>query len=247
MNHIDLFSGIGGFALAASRIWGHKHNIMAFCEIDVLCQKILKKHWPDTPIISDIRRFNEKVRPNQRRVDLLTGGFPCQGFSTSGHRKGTEDDRYLWPEMLKVIDRFKPTWIIGENVTGIITLALDTVLSDLENIKYSCRGLIIPACSVGALHKRDRVWIIAHSNEDRGHLPILHEKAKCTESTPQVSSNTPCRIIDCGGRTKMPLPINLRVDNGVSSGVDRVGALGNAIVPQVAENIFLNIRKLGYE
>ena len=154
MKHIDLFSGIGGFALAASWAWGEDHNVVCFCEMDKFCQKVLNKHWPGTPIVEDVRDVesilayanagfsNQQEREIQTgrdsldrsgsnrptrthpttgtttNVDLLTGGFPCQGFSVAGKQRGKEDDRYLWPQMLEIIKATRPRWIIGENVAG---------------------------------------------------------------------------------------------------------------------------------
>lgn len=158
-NHLDLFSGIGGFALAAQWVWGKDHNIYSFIEIDPFCQKVLKKHWPEVPIISDIKEYKH----DGTTIDLLTGGFPCQPFSVAGKQRGKEDNRYLWPEMLRIISEVHPTWIIGENVSGIINMGLDQVLSDLENEGYACQPFIIPACAVNAPHRRDRVWIVGYS------------------------------------------------------------------------------------
>lgn len=161
MNHLDLFSGIGGFALAASVVWGQDHNIVAFVERDKYCQKVLAKHWPDAPIIDDVKGFRyEDAKPT---IDLLTGGFPCQPFSVAGKRKGKEDDRYLWPEMFRIIQEAKPTWIIGENVPGIINMGLETTVLDLEAEGYEVEILVLPACGVGAWHQRYRVWIVCHS------------------------------------------------------------------------------------
>lgn len=155
--HIDLFSGIGGFALAAH--WaGYRTEV--FCEQDEFCQQVLSRHWPAVPLVSDIRDFDGSA---YRGADLLTGGFPCQPFSCAGKRQGEADNRFLWPEMLRVISEARPHWIVGENVAGIINMALDNVLSDLENEGYACQAFVIPACAVNAPHKRDRVWIVAHS------------------------------------------------------------------------------------
>ena len=159
MNHLDLFSGIGGFSLAARWAYGDEHKPIAFCEIDKYCGKVLKKHWPDVPIFEDIRSLDGR---QFRDVDLVSGGFPCQPFSVAGKRAGKEDDRFLWPEMVRVISETRPRWIIGENVPGIISLELDKVLFDLEAEGYTCQPIIIPACAVNAPHRRDRVWIIAN-------------------------------------------------------------------------------------
>lgn len=162
MIHLDLFSGIGGFALAASWVWGQDHNIHSFVEIDKFCQKVLKKHWPDVPIHDDIRTYKHDGTP----IDLLTGGFPCQPFSVAGKRRGKEDDRFLWPEMLRVISEVQPTWVIAENVGGLITqesgVVFENCCSDLEKEGYEVQPFIIPACAVNAPHRRDRVWIVGH-------------------------------------------------------------------------------------
>ena len=207
--HLDLFSGIGGFALACQ--WAGIEMI-GFVEIDKYCQKVLRKHWPNVPIVEDIRdvkkikeivvnatsegcgaeqykagipeqALQEASTGQSSRTDslsgagatgnndggapaiLVTAGFPCQPFSVAGKREGERDDRYLWPETLTVIKAIKPQWVLLENVTGIINLALDTVLSNLEGAGYSYETLIIPACAVNAWHRRDRVWIVANSNE----------------------------------------------------------------------------------
>lgn len=176
MKLLDLFSGIGGFSLAASWVWGDELEIVAFCEIDKYCQKVLHKHWPKTPIIDDIRDLNEKTLTDSQfdgsseiwqGIDLLTGGFPCQPFSVAGKRQGTADNRYLWPEMYRVIKEFHPRWIIGENVAGFVNMALNDCCTDLEAEGYEVQPLIIPACAVNAPHRRDRVWIVANSKFDR--------------------------------------------------------------------------------
>ena len=152
--HLDLFSGIGGFALAAQRTgW----QTIGFSEIEPYACKILKRHWPDVPNYGDIRNIRGV------RADLITGGFPCQPYSLSGKRAGASDDRALWPEMCRVIDEAKPSWVLGENVAGLVTMELDRVLSDLEAIGYSAWPIVVPACAVDARHRRDRVWIVAHS------------------------------------------------------------------------------------
>jgi len=227
MYHLDLFSGIGGFALACQ--WAGIETI-GFVEIDKYCQKVLKKHWPNVPIVEDIRNVEEikrivanatQYRKSRSRSTwsgrtgftdsdfnvgtgnrnmgagkptlLITAGFPCQPFSVAGKQRSKEDDRYLWPETLAVIEAVKPDWILLENVTGIINLALDTVLSDLEGAGYSTETLIIPACAVNAWHRRDRVWIVAnslnngHSKEKR---QVLSTSAGIKESDRPSNSAT---------------------------------------------------------
>lgn len=155
LTHLDLFSGIGGFALAAK--W-NGYRTVAFCDNEPYAQAVLKKHWPDVPCHQDIREVRGELYAG---VTLLTGGFPCQPFSVAGKQRGKTDDRYLWPEMLRVIREARPAWIIGENVAGIVNMALDQVHTDLEAEGYEVETIIIPACGVDAPHKRDRVWIIA--------------------------------------------------------------------------------------
>jgi DNA (cytosine-5)-methyltransferase 1 len=136
------------------------------CEWADYPTKILEKHWPDVPRWRDIRTLTGESfyeRTGLRTVDVISGGFPCQPFSVAGERRGKEDDRYLWPEMLRVIQEIRPTWVLGENVPGIINLALDEVLSSLENIGYSCEAFLIPACGVDAPHKRFRICILAYA------------------------------------------------------------------------------------
>lgn len=191
MRHLDLFSGIGGFAYAIDQVWDNVEHL--FCDNNLFCQKVLAKHWPESKIYEDIRTFTDSIsneyRPITRKipkesslpkvsgekmvtrriggaVSLLTGGFPCQPFSQAGKRKGKDDDRYLWPEMLRIIREFKPTWVIAENVRGLLTieggLVFEQVCLDLEAEGYEVQPFIIPAVAVNAPHRRDRVWIIAN-------------------------------------------------------------------------------------
>ena len=160
LTHLDLFSGIGGFALAAK--W-NGYRTLAFCDNEPYAQAVLKKHWPDVPCHNDIREVRGDLYAG---VTLLTGGFPCQPFSVAGKQRGKGDDRYLWPEMLRVIREARPAWIIGENVAGIVNMALDQVHTDLEAEGYEVESLIIPACAVDAPHRRDRVWIVGHAKLD---------------------------------------------------------------------------------
>ena len=164
LKHLDLNSGIGGFALGLQSTGYFK--TIGFCEIDSFCQKVLKKNFPSVPIYSDIREF----KPNDEglRPDIITSGFPCQPFSVAGKRKSEKDDRNLWKETLRVIQESRPSWFIGENVNGIVKLYLNTILEDLESANYSTRCFNISASSIGAKHKRERIWIISHSNTGLG-------------------------------------------------------------------------------
>jgi DNA (cytosine-5)-methyltransferase 1 len=166
---LDLFAGIGGFSLAGEAMgW----ETAAFVEWDNYCKKVLKKNYSNTPIYGDIRKFKyEKEKQKIGPIDIICGGFPCQPFSTAGKRKGTKDDRYLWPEMLRVIREVKPAWVVGENVPGIISMdggkVLEKICLDLESEGYAVQPFIIPALAVGAWHRRNRIWIIAHNEGER--------------------------------------------------------------------------------
>ncbi|MFR9542898.1 MAG: DNA cytosine methyltransferase [Rikenellaceae bacterium] len=186
MTHASLFSGIGGFDLAAE--WAGFTNVF-HCENDPFCQKVLNYHYPNSISYDDIKQTDFSVHRDQ--ITVLTGGFPCQPFSVSGKRKGANDDRYLWPEMLRAIREIRPTWIIGENVNGITSMVLPTqevgvegettdgeesstqefvierICKEFEEEGYTIQPLVIPACAVGAPHRRDRVWFIAHRADSR--------------------------------------------------------------------------------
>ncbi|HUV46279.1 MAG TPA: DNA cytosine methyltransferase [Dehalococcoidia bacterium] len=326
LKHLDLFSGIGGFALVCQ--WAGIETI-GFVEIDKYCQKVLRKHWPNVPIVEDIRDV-EKIKEiainataerclakqfetgiteqaiqeassrQSGRTDclsgnrggtagtcespaiLITAGFPCQPFSVAGKRQGEGDDRYLWPETLAVIEAVKPKWVLLENVTGIINLALDTVLSDLEGAGYSYETLIIPACAVNAWHRRDRVWIVANCEgsgwptraskgqsgrcrEDMAISPSRESKEQTEQEGREDSGRGSQEVAvadtngqrlqghrglrECGGEWLTwsgsqalegiweSEPSVGRVASGISSRVDRLKCLGNAIVPQVAYEI----------
>ncbi len=169
VRHLDLFSGIGGFALAARWVgW----ETVAFCEIDDYCQAVLAKHWPSVPIHNDVRELSGDAIGH---VDIITGGYPCQPFSLAGKRRGENDDRHLWPEMHRLINELRPAWVVGENVAGHITMGLDRVLSDLEGSGYACRTFAIPAVAVDAKHRRERLWIVANTSERRLSEPSQGE------------------------------------------------------------------------
>jgi DNA (cytosine-5)-methyltransferase 1 len=268
MRHLDLFSGIGGFALAAQWMgW----ETVAFCEREKYAKRVLEQHWPNVPIIDDITRW-----PSQRiGCDIITGGFPCQPFSKAGFRAGQKDDRYLWPAMLSVVEKERPTWVVGENVFGIIKMALDQVLSDLEAIGYATRAFIVPACAVDAQHRRERIWIMAHAGSTRArHQCATIEKQQCrrgNKALRQRDGQMPSNWIEpasqteaealadsCFNRRKKnrnrktetwcngvkrdagwtPEPELGRVAHGIPNRTHRIKGLGNAIVPQVAHQIF---------
>jgi len=241
MNHVDLFSGIGGFAYAAKQVWSSDYHNVCFCDNNPFCQQVIKKVFgKDSLIYGDIRTVTQKqiiadtpfarTRKNisglragacgiDRRektggftIDLLTGGFPCQPFSIAGNRKGKADNRFLWPEMLRIIKEIKPTWIIGENVAGILSMEQQQgktdvesevnckgdsntdsetdglvweIVNDIEQAGYFVQPFTIPACAVNAPHKRVRIWIVAYARCKYGTGSAHNGK---TEGTAQQGS-----------------------------------------------------------
>ena len=160
---LDLFSGIGGFArgLEATDFF----ETSCFIEQEPYCQAVLRYHWPDVPVLGDIKNVRRSDLPDPD-PDVICGGFPCQPFSHAGRQQAQDDPRHLWPEMFRLIRECRPTWVVGENVAGIISLGLDEVLSDLESEGYATRTFNIPACAVGAPHIRQRLWIVAHADSE---------------------------------------------------------------------------------
>ena len=266
MTHGSLFSGIGGFDLAAS--WANIPTVWQV-EKDNFCQKVLRKNFPDTKLYGDIYEIKE-LEP----VDIISGGFPCQPFSTAGKRKGTEDDRFLWNEMFRIIQLVKPSWVIAENVSGLITinngLVLEQMLSELEDEDYETQPFVIPASAVNAPHKRDRIWIIAYSDSVRqlqSERSFKNQRERFGDSDQYANdTNTNSeyqqkykswnqlrkegeekslrRSVYEGDWEKHWLTAATefcRVDDGIPNRLDRIKALGNAIVPQIAYNIFKNI------
>ena len=178
---LDLFSGIGGFSLGLEST-GYFETI-GFVEKDKFCQKVLKKNFNNIPIESEVRN----VKGDRYKADIITGGFPCQPFSVAGKRRGTEDDRYLWDETIRVIKECKPRWFIGENVEGIINISegrvLQQIQKDLETEGFKVQCLVIPASGVGAWHQRKRVWIIASSKHNGSHRSKGNETIKSSNQS----------------------------------------------------------------
>jgi len=163
MTHGSLFSGIGGFDLAAEWVgWENKFH----CEWNEFGQKVLKYYWPNAESFTDITKTN--FSKYEKKIDVLTGGFPCQPYSSAGKRRGKDDERHLWPEMCRAIREIKPRWIVGENVLGLVNwndgLVFHEVQTDLENEGYEVQPFLLPAAAVNAPHRRDRIWFIAHAN-----------------------------------------------------------------------------------
>lgn len=203
LTHLSLFSGIGGLDLAAE--WAGIETV-GQCEWADYPTRVLEKHWPDVPRWRDIRTLTGESfyeRTGLHTVDVISGGFPCQPFSVAGKRRGEEDDRYLWPEMVRVIEELRPTWVVGENVAGIINMALDTVLSDLESQGYATRAFLIPAAGVNAPHQRYRTAIVAYSKGCySGGLPVRKE----TKKSGFVSGSEDVSNTDCTGCKELYFP-----------------------------------------
>lgn len=243
--HGSLFSGIGGFDLAAE--WIGWYNIF-HCEWNEFGQKVLKHHFPKSISYGDITKTNFSIHKGE--IDIISGGFPCQPYSTSGKRLGKEDERHLWPEMLRAIVEIQPSWVVGENVSGIISwdggLVFDEVQSDLEAKGYEVIPFLLPACGTNADHRRERVWFIAHSNGTG------LQKSNCQfRQIDGISKKTPIeftRSLASQWDTRKRGSGMLCRDNGVSKKLDGISvsnwkkesikAFGNAIVPQVAYQIF---------
>lgn len=213
LTHASLFSGIGGAELAAS--WLGWTNVF-HCEIQEFQRKVLEYWFPNSISYEDITKTDFKEWRGQ--IDVLTGGFPCQPFSVAGKRKGAEDNRYLWGEMLRAIREIQPTWVVGENVNGILSMVqpgketkmgrtddlleenyiykkeqqftIDAICEDLESAGYSVQPIVIPACAVGAPHRRDRVWIVAHRTN--AGVKDLQQEGKNGVSQFATPTNTQC-------------------------------------------------------
>lgn len=227
MKALSLFSGIGGIDLACE--WAGIETV-AFCERETFPQKVLRKHWPDVPIYDDVCTLTKERLDADGigTIDLIHGGYPCQPFSTSGKRQGASDDRHLWPEVRRLLKAIRPRWFVGENVAGHITLGLDEVLSDLGDAGYTAKAFVIPACAVGAYHRRSRVFIVAH-------IDGIRVEGSSTESL-LGKSGIPYRQVessfqDAERRFDTFESRLCRSLYGLPNGVDRVKALGNAVVP----------------
>ena len=198
MKIVDLFSGIGGFSYAAEQIVGGFETI-AFVERDEYCQKVLRKHWSDVPIYSDIRSFNGK---EYKDADIVVGGFPCQPWSVAGAQRGSEDDRDLWHEMVRVIEDIRPKWIIGENVSGFVTMpmGLRRSLIDLESIGYKAIPYLIPAAAVDAKHRRMRCWIVGYSEHDGSSAPTFRRGNEQIDGGSSQGQNKASELEGTSGR-----------------------------------------------
>ena len=253
---LSLFSGIGGIDLAFEWAGG---QVAAMCEIQPYCQKILRKHWPNVPLFEDIKNLRGT---DVGAVDVIYGGFPCQPFSVAGVQRGKDDSRYLWPEFSRLVGEIKPRWIVAENVPGILRIAADDVCGDLERQGYAVGIWNFEAAAVGAKHRRERVFFVAHADSSRlqgsKQQGEFREKAgmqnavkperpsgafipdpsspRCTECIGGGLQETHASFGLCGRWESEPCVD--RVAHGLPHRVDRLRALGNAVVPQQVYPIF---------
>lgn len=251
MRHLDLFSGIGGFTMAAA--WAGIETV-AFCEINEWChENALKRNWPEIPNLKDITTLTKEGLEKYGTIDLITAGVPCQPASIIGKRKGAEDSRWLWPDTLRIISTLKPAWVVCENPTGLLTLdrgdRFAEILKRFQQAGYDVWWETVPASAVGGGHRRERVWIVAHLADSglEGHSRLQCDRSEPRRKCPKPSgwsppkSVFPVRHSEWWWKDQSPVPI---VVDGVSSPAfwkEAVIATGNAIVPQVAYEILRNL------
>ena len=184
IRHLDVCSGIGGFALGFR--WAALSEPVAFCEIDPYCQKVLAKNFPNIPIFNDVKELVND-RPESTRTipdhDILTSGYPCQPFSVAGQRRGEEDERNIWRFVFEIVKRKHPTWCVFENVYGHIAMGLDQVLHDMESEGYTTQTFVVPACGLNAPHKRDRLWLVCNLADTKSEGLQGLDKRSSTIST----------------------------------------------------------------
>lgn len=264
MRSLELFAGIGGIALAEQMAG---IEVAGLCEYADYPRAILQKHWPDVPLFKDVTKLDREELTNAGispdSIDIVSGGFPCQPFSIAGKRKGTEDDRDLWPEMFRIIKQIWPTWVVGENVANFANMELDRTLSDLEGAGYQARAFVLPACAVNAPHQRLRTFIVAHSNRERQlqSQGTDQDQRRWTRNGSEVLADAGGKRWQTSGHDEFrnianwqskrqfsttsstpakwqPEPSVGRVADGVPNRMDRIKALGNAVVPQQILPIF---------
>jgi len=253
---LDTFSGIGGFSYAAERIVGGFETV-AFVEREPFCQRILGKHWPNVPIYDDITTYN----PRLHSADVICGGFPCQDISLAGKQAGIKEGTRsgLFYELMRVIRLVQPRYVVLENVAAILANGLDTVLGELAEAGFDAEWACIPASAVGACHQRDRWWLVAYATNSRGNGSSIRsaansetnqqrQRSKLGRGDCMDTANTSSTRLErqkhsqwriaqqlCPDwRSYLSEPVLCRGDDGLSGRVDRLKALGNAVVPQVA-------------
>jgi DNA (cytosine-5)-methyltransferase 1 len=249
MKVLDLFSGIGGFSLGLERAG---MQTVAFCEIDPFCRKVLAKHWPKVPCYDDIRTLTaELLAADGIAVDVICGGFPCQDISHAGKGAGIGGERSgLWKEYARLIGELRPSFVIVENVAALLGRGLDVVLGDLASLWYDAGWHCIPACAVGAPHRRDRIWIVAYPGGQQS-------ESNCSSIWGQAAKEFSKETSDPYGKWELQQswreqyerhrigdyhwwstePDVGRVAYGVPKGLDRLRSLGNSVVPQIPELI----------
>lgn len=235
MKALSLFSGGGGIDIACD--WAGIDTV-AFCEWEPYPQSILRQHWPGRPVYGDIRDLS-RARLEADGIDcgtigIIHGGFPCQPFSIAGQQLGKDDDRYLWPEMLRIIKEIRPYWVVGENVANFVRVALDDAISNLEDIGYTVRPFIIPAAAVGADHRRDRVFIVAYAGGEG--LEGVHDEG----------DGEPLQLptIAFPRNERKAAPRVLRRGHGIPNWMDRVKICGNAVDPYQIYPILAGIKQI---
>lgn len=244
MTHLSLFTGIGGLDLAAESAG---FRTVGQCEWADYPTKVLEKHWPDVPRWRDIRTLTKESfyeRTGLHTVDVISGGFPCQPFSVAGKRRGKEDDRYLWPEMLRVVREIRPCWVVGENVSGLVRDAIDEILESLEQAGYTARAYAFKACEVGALFAGERIAVVAASDNRRAALR-WNAQFPADDCIERCRNNHRGRAqkFDTGQWRKLESrPYG--VAHGVPYRVDRLKCLGNAVVPAQFAPIFRAIKEV---
>ena len=253
---LDTFSGIGGFSYAAEFLVGG-YETTAFVEQNSFCQSILQKHWPKVPIYDDIKTFT----PKKGSADVICGGFPCQDISTAGKQAGIKEGTRsgLFYELMRVVRLVEPRFIILENVSAIVANGLDTVLGELAEAGFDAEWACISASNVGACHKRERWWLVAYTNDIRSSRSNLSlsgmcrsdERRKVELGNRQAFRAQRWAYRPSWGKSLTPYwrgyvskPVLPRGDDGLSNRVDRIKALGNAVVPQVAAIPLARVKEL---
>ena len=230
---LDLFSGIGGFSLGLERTGGFK--TVAFCEIEPYCRAVLRKHWPDVPCFEDVRKL---TAADVGTIDVICGGFPCQDISSAGKRSGIAGEQSgLWKQYGRLIGELRPRFALVENTSDLRARGFGVVLGDLAAIGYDAEWHCIPAFAIGApIKSRDRIWILAVPNENRRNRTWLSTEKWPLVADPAGNFRMRENSRRAGAWWKCE-PDMARVAHGVPSQLDRIAALGNAVVPQIPEII----------
>lgn len=237
----SLFAGVGGFDLGLERAG---FSCAWQVEIDVFCQGVLSRHWPDVPRVGNAKEFANDRKPGIE-VDIIAGGFPCQPISVAGKRQGTDDPRWLWPQFARVIGVLRPRFVVMENSSNLLRVGFSGILSDLASLGFDAEWGCISAHSFGAPQRRERLFLVAYATGERSQaVPILSRGAKESASYQAWKSQWDGILARGDGARlrRIPDPGICRVASGVPRGVDRLEALGNTVVPQVAEWIGMRIR-----